>query len=43
MHGSKKNRVIEPLGESKSPLQITEELAEGMGIPDFLGKGGLTN
>jgi anaerobic dimethyl sulfoxide reductase subunit A len=34
----KQNKVIEPLGESKSPLQITAELAERMGITGFLDK-----
>ncbi len=34
----KQNKVIEPLGESKSPLQITAELAEWMGIEGFLEK-----
>ena len=33
------NKVIEPLGECKSPLQITVELAERMGITGFLPKG----
>lgn len=32
------NRVIEPLGESKTPLQITVALAERMGITGFLEK-----
>jgi anaerobic dimethyl sulfoxide reductase subunit A len=33
------NKVIEPLGESKSPWQIAVELAERMGITGYLDKG----
>jgi anaerobic dimethyl sulfoxide reductase subunit A len=32
------NKVIEPLGESKSPLQIAVELAARMGIENFMDK-----
>ena len=32
------NQVIEPLGESKSGLQIAAELAEHLGITDFMSK-----
>ena len=32
------NKVIEPLGESKSPLQICAELAERLGITGYLAK-----
>ncbi len=34
----KQNKIIEPLGESKSPIQITVDLAKRMGIDDFLEK-----
>ncbi len=33
------NKVIEPLGESRSPLQIAADLAERMGIAGYLEKG----
>lgn len=32
------NKVIEPQGESKSPLQIAADFCERMGIPDFMPK-----
>jgi len=35
----KQNKVIEPLGESKSPLQISADLAERMGIDGYMEKG----
>jgi len=34
----KQNKIIEPLGESKSPLQISAELAERMGVEGFMEK-----
>ena len=32
------NKVIDPLGESKSPLQVAVELAKRMGIENFMDK-----
>jgi anaerobic dimethyl sulfoxide reductase subunit A len=34
----KQNKIIEPLGESKSPLQISAELAQRMGVDEFMEK-----